>query len=582
MHNFVPTDRVVFGKPAAEALLVEADRLGAKRVFLMVSRTLNTKTDAIEKVRAALGARYAGTYDGIPQHTTRGEAIRAAQAALRAEADLVVAIGGGSVVDAAKIALVCMEHGIADMDGLDPFTAVPGPDGKPVRPQFRGPRVRMISVPSTLSGGEYNAGCLVTDERRKLKQSFYHPLMAPLAVILSPGLTVHTPETLWLGSGTRAMDHGIETLCSINGSPLADAVVLRGIALMARSLKAWKRDPSDLQLRADCQVASWLCSFGLASSSFHGRMMMGASHGIGHVLGGTCDVPHYLCTPVMMSAILRWNLSATQGPQRELAAAFGYPELPAADAFKSLMTELGLPTRLAEVGVTEAQFELIGRNTMTEIFIHSNPRKVAGPADVKHNPLNAIIAPRPIGWISSRDAEGKVNLAPYSFFNAFNYAPPILGFSSIRWKDSVRNASETGEFVWNLVTMELGEQMNQTAAPFAHGVDEFEVAGLTAVPSRLVNVPRVLESRAAMECKVIHILQFQDSKGDKVNGWLVLGEVVAVHIDRSLIKDGVYQMAQAHPILRAGGLHDYVEVTPEAMFKMQRPAGSSGADSHGT
>lgn len=198
-----------------------------------------------------------------------------------------------------------------------------------------------------------------------------------------------------------------------------------------------------------------------------------------------------------------------------------------------------------------------------------------------HNPLNALIAPRPIGWISTRDAEGRVNLAPYSFFNAFNYDPPIIGFSSIAWKDSVRNASETRAFVWNLVTRELGDKMNQTSAPLPHGENEFEHAGLTAVPGRVVNVPRVGESRAAMECKVVDIVRFKNAQGDDVNGWLVLGEVVAVYIDKLLLKDGVYQTAAAHPIVRAGGLNDYVQVLPENVFQIGRLPGASNPDSHG-
>jgi flavin reductase (DIM6/NTAB) family NADH-FMN oxidoreductase RutF len=200
---------------------------------------------------------------------------------------------------------------------------------------------------------------------------------------------------------------------------------------------------------------------------------------------------------------------------------------------------------------------------------------------LSHNPLNALIAPRPIGWISSRNAQGQVNLAPYSFFNAFNYDPPIIGFSSIAWKDSVRNASETREFVWNLVTRELVDQMNQTSAPLAHGEDEFPYAGLTAVPGRVVNVPRVAESRAAMECKVVDIVQYRDTKGKPVTGWLVLGEVVAVHIDKLLLKDGVYQTAEAYPILRSGGLNDYVQVSPESVFQVARLAGASDVASHG-
>ncbi|MEO8539559.1 MAG: flavin reductase family protein, partial [bacterium] len=200
---------------------------------------------------------------------------------------------------------------------------------------------------------------------------------------------------------------------------------------------------------------------------------------------------------------------------------------------------------------------------------------------LSHNPLNALIAPRPIGWISSRDAQGRVNLAPYSFFNAFNYDPPIIGFSSIAWKDSVQNASETGEFVWNLVTRELGDRMNQTSAPLAHGEDEFPYAGLTPEPGRVVNVPRVGESRAAMECKVVDIVQFKNSNGENVKGWLVLGEVVAVYIDKLLLKDGVYQTAEAYPIMRAGGLNDYVQVSPENVFQIKRLAGASSPSSHG-
>ena len=190
---------------------------------------------------------------------------------------------------------------------------------------------------------------------------------------------------------------------------------------------------------------------------------------------------------------------------------------------------------------------------------------------LKHDPFNAIIAPRPIGWISSRDANGNVNLAPYSFFNGFNYHPPIIGFSSTSWKDSVANIQETGEFVWNLATMDLAQQVNLTAAHVAKGVNEFAVAGLTAAPSKRVNVPRVAESPVSFECKVSQIIQLQGADGNKVQAWLTLGEVVAVHIDKAMIKDGVYQTALARPIVRAGRRGDYFEIRPDAMFEMTRP-----------
>ncbi|GLH80554.1 Asp/Glu/hydantoin racemase [Bradyrhizobium sp. SSBR45G] len=190
---------------------------------------------------------------------------------------------------------------------------------------------------------------------------------------------------------------------------------------------------------------------------------------------------------------------------------------------------------------------------------------------LRHDPFNAIIAPRPIGWISSRDPDGHVNLAPYSFFNAFNYTPPIIGFSSTNFKDTVANIRDTGEFVWNLVTRDLATQMNATAAHVAREVDEFALAGVTAVPSTFVNVPRVGESPVAFECKVTQIIQLQGADGTKTQAWLTLGEVVAVHIDKALIKDGVYQTALAHPIVRAGRRGDYFEIKAEDMFEMIRP-----------
>jgi flavin reductase (DIM6/NTAB) family NADH-FMN oxidoreductase RutF len=190
---------------------------------------------------------------------------------------------------------------------------------------------------------------------------------------------------------------------------------------------------------------------------------------------------------------------------------------------------------------------------------------------LRHDPFGAIVAPRPIGWISSRSANGHVNLAPYSFFNGFNYHPPIIGFSSVAWKDSVANIQETGEFVWNLATMDLARQMNATAAHVAREVDEFEIAGLTPVPGKLVNVPRVAESPVSFECMLTQIIQLQGADGRKVQGWLTLGEVVAVHIDKSMIKDGVYQTALARPIVRAGRRGDYFEIKQDAMFEMVRP-----------
>ena len=188
-----------------------------------------------------------------------------------------------------------------------------------------------------------------------------------------------------------------------------------------------------------------------------------------------------------------------------------------------------------------------------------------------HDPFNAIVGPRPIGWISSHNAAGALNLAPYSFFNAFNYTPPLLGFASIGEKDTLRNIRETGEFVWNLVTRPLAEAMNTTCAQVLPDVNEFELAGLSAAPSRVVKAPRVAESPVAFECKLTQIIQLQGADGALVPTWLTLGEVVAVHIAKHLLVDGVYDTAAAQPVLRAGGAGDYFEITREQLFRMKRP-----------
>ncbi|KQM64265.1 Asp/Glu/hydantoin racemase [Sphingomonas sp. Leaf17] len=188
-----------------------------------------------------------------------------------------------------------------------------------------------------------------------------------------------------------------------------------------------------------------------------------------------------------------------------------------------------------------------------------------------HDPLNAIVAPRPIGWISTVSADGVRNIAPYSFFNLFNYAPPIIGFSSMGWKDSVANIEATGAFVWNLATRRQAEAMNATAAMVGPEIDEFTLAGLDTLPSQAVAPPRVAGSPVQFECRLTQIVRLETKEGRALDQWLVLGEAVAIHIDTGMLDDGVYQTARPRPILRGGGPADYFETTPETLFRMRRP-----------
>ena len=188
-----------------------------------------------------------------------------------------------------------------------------------------------------------------------------------------------------------------------------------------------------------------------------------------------------------------------------------------------------------------------------------------------HDPFNAIIGPRPIGWMSTKSGAGVLNLAPYSFFNAFNYTPPIIGFSSLGRKDTLTNIEETGEFVWNLATYPLAEAMNQSCAAVPFEVNEFELAKLTPLASLKVAPPRVAESPVSMECKCTQIIQLKSADGTDVPSWLVLGEVMAVHIEQRLLKDGIYDTAAGQPILRGGGPADYFRIEEDQRFRMFRP-----------
>ncbi|AJJ12201.1 flavin reductase like domain protein [Yersinia rohdei] len=208
----------------------------------------------------------------------------------------------------------------------------------------------------------------------------------------------------------------------------------------------------------------------------------------------------------------------------------------------------------------------------TENYYYYEPAAGHGLA---HDPLKSIIGPRPIGWISSVNSAGQRNLAPYSFFNCFSDRPPIIGFSSSGWKDSVANISETGEFVWNLATRPLAMAMNNSSATLPPEHDEFLFAGLTPRAGRRVDVDCVAESPVNFECKLTQCIQLTNADGATIDNWLVLGEVIAVHISNELINaEGIYQAMAAQPILRGGGPTAYYQVSDDLRFDLQRPEGT--------
>lgn len=375
---FTGMERVVLGRPAAAAAAEAADRLGAARVFILAGKTLNRQTSAVQEIAQALGSRFAGVHDDMPAHSPRDAVVACANKAREAGCDLLLSVGGGSTTDGGKAVTLCLEHDIREPDGLEPFrTVVDEMTGKRHFPQYRAPKVRQICVPTTLSGGEFNARAGVTEPRLRLKQAYIHPGLIPLQVIFDPAITVHTPDWLWLSTGIRAVDHAVETYCSIDRNAYTDSTALQALRLLGRGLAAVKRDPADLEARLDCQVGAWISMTGIV-----GGTRMGASHAIGHVLGGSAGVPHGYTSCVMLPAVLGFNAAVNADRQAEISAALGAAGRPAAEVLDRFIAGLGLPRRLRDVGVRRDDLQRIATNCMLDDWTFSNPRPIQGAQEI--------------------------------------------------------------------------------------------------------------------------------------------------------------------------------------------------------
>jgi maleylacetate reductase len=370
---FGAMDEVVFGRPAAEAVVEQMDRLHAQRAFLMVSGTLRRETDVVENIGRALGGRCAAIFDAMPAHTPREAVIAATEQARKADADLIVTIGGGSITDGAKAVQICLANGIRDVAGIDGIRAARGP-----APSMTAPKVRQISVPTTIAGGEFSANAGVTNTATKVKESVRHPLAIPRAVILDPAITLHTPDWLFLSTGIRAVDHCVEGLCSNEAHPYADAQALKGLSMLAQGLPRVKADRNDLDARMDCQIGTWLSTGALTSG-----VPMGASHGIGYVLGAAHGVPHGYTSCVMLPSVMRWNKPVNAIRQELVAEAMGHAGKDAGDVLDRFIRNLGMPRSLREVKVAPEHFDSIATAAMATPWVPRNPRKINGPADVK-------------------------------------------------------------------------------------------------------------------------------------------------------------------------------------------------------
>jgi len=324
----------------------------------------------IGTIRRALGSRCVGTFDAMPAHTPRSAVIAAANQARDAHADLIVTVGGGSITDGAKAVQLCLANDVSDVEDIDRLRSAGG--------TLKAPVVRQISAPTTIAGGEFTSIAGVTNERTKVKEGLRHPLLIPRATILDPALGAHTPEWLWLSTGIRAVDHCVEGICSREAHPYADAQALRGLALLTSALPRVKADGSDLDARMDCQIGTWLSTGPLSSG-----VPMGASHGIGYVLGAEFGVPHGHTSCVMLPFVMRWNKPDNAERQALVAAAMGHPGKDAGDVLDDFIRGLGMPRSLREVKVGAEHFDRIALTAMATPWVPRNPRRIDGPAQVR-------------------------------------------------------------------------------------------------------------------------------------------------------------------------------------------------------
>ena len=370
LHQWPAQGRVHHGLALAQALPREIAE--SQRVVLVTPRSLAGSALAGE-VKAVIGARLTGTFAAMRAHSPVEDVLALAALMRERQADLIVALGGGSVIDGAKVACLAVWRGITDGAGLIGAATARGReadfwDGDPPRP-------RIIALPTTLSAAEFAPYAGYTDLAAGRKYRALDPWMVPRAVILDPAATLETPAPLLLSSGIRALDHAVERWCSSEPTAFSDAVSQQAMVMLAENLPRLHQNPGDMAARAACQYAAWLAVMGGWSG-----VPVGASHGLGYILGAAKGVPHGITSCLMLHAVMRWNVPLNGERQAQVARIFGAEA--AGPAIEAFVRGLGLPTRLSEQGIMPVEFAGLAARWTGDAPIATNPRPVRGAADL--------------------------------------------------------------------------------------------------------------------------------------------------------------------------------------------------------
>ena len=377
IHRNLAQARIYQAMPLADAIRREIETCGARRVFVTTTRSLSAGRVVADAV-AALGDRFVGKFDALPAHSPRESVIEGARRVREAGADRILAIGGGSVIDSTKVMLQALWYDIDDVDALSGIAGSGHAGGRHPDDWQRDPQsLRMFALSTTLSAAEFSHRAGVTDTSTGRKLGFVHPLIAPEAVILDPAATLDTPMELLLSTGVRSIDHAVERWCAASTVPYSDAMAHQALAMLLEALPRIHADPADLEARHAAQIGMWLSMLPGATD-----VPMGASHGIGYILGGAYGVPHGITSCVMLPAVLEWNVPVNEARQRTVARLLGAEGEPAGPALRRFLAGLRLPSRLREIGIERAQLPAIAERYDGTGPIRTNPRPVSGPADV--------------------------------------------------------------------------------------------------------------------------------------------------------------------------------------------------------
>jgi alcohol dehydrogenase class IV len=382
---FLPIDKVIFGPGVVGSLAAEIDRVGGRRVLVVTGTTLATRTGLVEKIRALLGDRCVGVFSDTVQHVSRASVLAATDMARELDVDALVSFGGGSPIDTAKAVAMCLAEDVRTGADLDRLHFRMEPDGL-VAPPITGTLIPHVAISTTLSAGEFTGYTGITDPDRRHKDAYGTPAMTPRVVFLDPELATATPSWLWASTGMRAIDHCVESVYSIRHQPFADALCLRALEMLVAALPRAAADPSDVEALGACQVAMWMSIFSLHN------IPAGMSHGIGHQLGARCDLPHGVCSAIMLPEVMDYNRPVTAARQRLVAEALGVDvagmsddaaAAAAAQALRDLVSQLGIRNRLSDWGVTPDDLPLVASDAVQDFMNATNPVPVTDAAVIE-------------------------------------------------------------------------------------------------------------------------------------------------------------------------------------------------------